>query len=437
MPLQTINYSFYATGADGITHYRVYAKNGTNFVGTGVPDSDYLIALLDKSNRNLSYEPKQTGDYFFRIYSYNADARKLSNGYASGYTTVTGSATAEDYKISTLRLARQGKNSSNQAVKSGFVNDLNPDFTWQVGNHDPELLKDNTEFRITTRPVSTSSTPDSTIYYELTGYRTNISKPRYIYDIKQNIAASGGPYRNYDLVVEMHKRDGTTSAGNIITGPRTATESWSHANGYDKITIFNEKPTGIWLTTGDETYNGYQTKQWVDGERNLHIEFTSGELPADIIGARVFHSTNSFEPSGYIDPTGGIITSGIGQIDVYSSDVLFENIQNFNLTKHMVVPTYIENTGFVSATFFDTYELNMYENNIARIPVDQLSPVREVYSTGSYHKLSIFNNLSLHNTGDADQYAEFQYRSPIGGSGFHTVYMKDKDGDDIIISTFT
>lgn len=439
MPLQTIHYSFYATGTEGVTHYKVYAKNGSNFAGTGIPDNQYLINVLGITNNNLSYEPKTTGDYFFRFYSYNTDTRTTSTNFATGYVTVTGQQTASDYSVSTLRVARGGTNNASASLASGKINRLEPMFSWQVGNQDPEMLKDSTEFRITTRPVSTSSTPDSTIYYELTGYRVDISDPRFLYSYKQNIASSGGPYRNYDIVVEAHNRDGSTSAGNTINGPLSATETWSNAAGYDKLTIYNEKPTGLWLTTGNLTSNGYQTRQWIDGNKNLNIEVISGQIPEDFVGARVFYSVDSFQNSGYYtttSSTGYFISSGIGQSGVEYSNILFEDYPNFRKGYSISVPTNIENTGFASISFFDTYELESY-GAIERIPVNEISPVVPVYSTGSYHYLSTFNTLRLHNTGDAADTFDIQYRSPIGGTGYHIVYGKDRNNLDCIISTFS
>lgn len=435
MPLNQIEYSFYATGDSGITHYKTYLKKDSDFSGTGIPDNQYLISVLKAGNTTLTYEPKETGIYYLRFYSYNSEARKVSTNFKETSVTVTGDQTPEDYLISSLRIKNNGRNYTNQSIKSGQVDDIDPLFSWQVGHPDPEALKDNTEFRITIRPISYTATPNSDIYYEISGYRPPINNPTYIYSYNQNVAASGGPYRNYDIVVEAHDRQGRTSAGNIITGPRSAVETWSNTDGFDKISIFNNKPTGIWLTTGDETYNGYQTKQWVDGERNLHIEVISGSIPPSIIGARVFYSIYQFEPSGVYDSTGKFISSGIAQSGVEFSNVLFEDFQDFRIKNHYVIPTNIENTGFCSVGYFDKYELNIF-GDIAAIPDPQVCPIVPVHSTGSYHIVSVFNHLRLHNTGDAVQHVEFQYKNPVGVTGYHTVYMKDINDENIIISTF-
>lgn len=437
MPLHRIDYSFYSTNETGVTHYKTYLKSGSDFTGTGVPDNSYLISVVQAGANQLYYETKETGNYYLRFYSYNADNRTISNTYSSTSVTVTGGASIEDYSLSTLRLKRNGRNYTNQSVKSGEVFDLDPEFAWQVGNPDPERLKDNTEFRITTRPISITSTPDSNIYYEITGYKPDISNPRFIYSYKQNVSASGGPYRNYDIIVEAHDKNGNTSAGNYILSPRRATENWSNTNGYDKISIFNEKPTGIWLTSGiNEALNGYQTKQWVDGERNLHIEIISGSIPPSIVGARVYYSTGYFVNSGYYDATGLLISSGIGKTGVNYSNIEFNNIQDFRSKQHFVVPTDITNTGYVGVSFFDRYELNIF-GNVENIPhgID-ICPVIPVYSTGSYHIMSVFNHMKLHNTGDPNQHVEFQYRDMVGESGFHIVQMKDINNQNIIISTF-
>lgn len=437
MPLHRIDYSFYSTNETGVTHYKTYLKHGSDFSGTGVPDNDYLISVVKAGTNQLYYEAQETGDYYLRFYSYNSDNRTISSSYSSASVTVTGGVSIQDYSVSTLRLKRNGRNFTNQSVKSGQVSELDPEFSWQVGNPDPERLKDNTEFRITVRPISVTSTPDNSIYYEITGYKPDISNPRFIYSYKQNVSASGGPYRNYDVVVETHDRNGDTSAGNSILSPRRATESWSNINGYDKISIFNNKPTGIWLTSGvNEAINGYQTKQWVDGERNLHIEIISGSIPPSIVAARIYYSKDYFVNSGFFNNTGLSISSGIGQSGVNYSNIEFNKIQDFRAKQHFSVPTNITNTGYVGVSFFDKYELNIF-GNVENIPhgID-VCPIVPVYSTGSYHIMSVFNYMKLHNTGDPDQHVEIQYRDMIGDSGYHMIVMKDINDENIILSTF-
>lgn len=435
MPLQKVKYSFYNTNASGVTHHKVYVKQGSDFVGTGVPDDSYLDSILKLGTNIFEYQPKSADDYYFRFYSYNSDNRKISSSYTSTSVSVTGSQNQKDYKISSLRIKKGGHNYVTNSIKSGDVFDTEPEFSWQIGNHDPEALQENVLFRITTRPISNTSTPSSHIYYEITGYRPNIRNPKYVHSYQQVIGSSGDGTRSYDIVIETHDRTGATSAGNTINGPKSATETWSHTNGFDKISIFSNKPTGIWLTTGDETYNGYRTKQWIDGERNLHIEIISGKIPRKIVGARLYYSINPFTNSGLYDPTGGSISSGIGQSGVGYANINFSDYNDFYSKNHFYAPTNIENTGHCAVSYYDIFDLEIY-GSIENCPHIDISPVVPIYSTGSYHILSVFNTLKIHNTGDENQHVDIQYRSPIGASGYHTVYMTDKNNEDIIINTF-
>ena len=82
-------------------------------------------------------------------------------------------------------------------------------FTWQVGYH---TLQNNepVQFRATIRPLTDNEQynriPNPTVLYEETGIVLNSSDGlgRWQFPLSVNSTIAGGPYRNYQLVIEAH-----------------------------------------------------------------------------------------------------------------------------------------------------------------------------------------------------------------------------------------
>ena len=80
--------------------------------------------------------------------------------------------------------------------------------------------------------------PSQTILYEQTGITINnvANNGQWSFPIETNAALSGGPYRDYQVVIEAHDVNGNTSAGNIVGTSNEA--GWpSFSQGYDIIAV--------------------------------------------------------------------------------------------------------------------------------------------------------------------------------------------------------
>lgn len=80
---QVIQYAFLIDDYKFINSYKIYATTG-NFVDENVPDESLLAAVLPADILQGNYLPTYSGDYTFRVYSYNEVDNLYSNGCASG-----------------------------------------------------------------------------------------------------------------------------------------------------------------------------------------------------------------------------------------------------------------------------------------------------------------------------------------------------------------
>jgi len=407
MARQTINYSFSVPNLSGITNYRVYGKTGAFVGATTVPDPEFLIANLDVNTTSYSYIPKETGIYYFRFYSFNSEAQKLSTGYATAQTTVTGIADINDVTISNLRTDRGLSNTT--GIISGNYNKTDPVFRWQVASTDPDFLIDTLQYRITVREPSFSNTPSSTIYYETSEY-ANFEDPQFRFSMENNEGTSGGPHRNYDIVVEAYhtESNGVTSAGNVInTGYLATTENWSNPDGYDIFYLYSNKPTGTELTTGITPTGdtaSLVTEQWI-ANNEIQINVISGSFSQDYLGGIIYYSKDYFsrDVESYVSGA-QVASSGIRSSGVYSVEFSLGDSLN-NLRNKIIVPTTLQNTGYICIGFYDAFDAR--RGNTEDEFGYNLSPTVPIFSSGQYNQLSITERLYFHQsgvlTGNADK----------------------------------
>jgi hypothetical protein len=194
-------------------------------------------------------------------------------------------------------------------INSGITiirnNDTDPVFTWSVGSDNVFANTGSYKYMATVRANPNSSRiPTHDIVYRESG----ITDTRWEFSLTKNIASSGGPYRDYQVVIEAYNAQGKTSAGNQV-GAEEARNWNRYSNGYDLIEISNLRQGGIdtslsiptetilgsgyYRNTGDYTGN-YYTFQYMTSKGDISIEFLSGSFDSDLVGGFLYVSSGRF-----------------------------------------------------------------------------------------------------------------------------------------------
>lgn len=314
-----IDYNFLVDDISNIDNYKIFIKTG-DFENDNIPDRRYLSTELSPLVKNGRFVPTETGVYYFRVYSYNAKNNIYSAGYASGVVSIYGFDPVKEISISSLKVEDLNYpytgNALNRYVTFVKDNDANPTFVWQVAYGDVQNVN-NINYRATVRPYNASfgRIPMNPVLYEETG----ISTERWTFDVVKNINSSGGPYREYQVVIEAYDENGLTSAGNRIGYIDNSFHAYPF--GYDLISIENPRQTGIELQDNIPTYvtgifisgtgsflthpardntsimtgnQNYQNNIYIGPNGNLIIEYTSGQFDADLKGGYVYVSKDQF-----------------------------------------------------------------------------------------------------------------------------------------------
>lgn len=274
-----------------------------------------------------------------------------------------------------------GLNNNNITIyqNTGF----SPSFNWQVGINNPSLSIDNLTFRATIRPLNGleqyNRIPSNNILYEETGILINsvTQLGEWSFPLSTNAAISGGPYRDYQVVIEGHDTNGLTSAGNLVG---TNNENgWTQFNqGYDIIAITNPRQTGIELsnnlytqyssTTGNtgnlldtgfylHSGHGYSSLNYMGTHGEINIRYLSGTFNSNIVGGYIYVWTGQFPK---LDTLLGIN----GYDKVYKSQFNFDPNLGYVYHPTAGMPFRGSNNVYVSLSFYDNLDQEAINNGI-------------------------------------------------------------------------
>lgn len=194
----------------------------------------------------------------------------------------------------------------------------NSNFSWQVGFASAYISGQNLQFRATIRPLhgleSYTRIPNQTILFQQTGIVINsvTRQGNWSFPLTTNATISGGPYRDYQVVIEAHDTNGYTSAGNYIV--QGVENGWTMYNqGYDILAIKNPRQTGIELgnnlptqysmatgsgitTTGFTLHSGhgYSTLNYMGTHGEINVRYLSGNFNSNIVGGFIYAWTGQF-----------------------------------------------------------------------------------------------------------------------------------------------
>lgn len=262
----------------------------------------------------------------------------------------------------------------NRNINITGTNDLDPNFSWQVGFKNSESFNQQLQFRVTVRPLTNneanSRIPNSTVLYEETGVLiNNVDRlGAWEFPLSVNAALTGGPYRDYQVVIEAHDSQGNTSAGNRCGSQNE--DGWTaYPEGFDVIAITNVRQTGIELSSNIPTQisgitryftaeTNHASKQYLDANGNITINYTSGIFSSDLVGGFLYTSTIPF-PKYEIFDTGDLF---------YYPRVQKTRFDNFDPTNPYIhIPTAafdIRGAPFIygSISFFDEIDKIILDN---------------------------------------------------------------------------
>jgi len=439
----SLEYSFTVPNYAGINSFNVYVKKD-NWADTTVPSDNYLAAILPYNVTSDTFIPAETGNYFFKVYSVNNEANILSNSAATGWVRVSDMFPVKDIIINSLKLESDiVPNLQGTRLTGEYFTD-SPTFTWQAGTNNDNSLPSSFKYRVSIRPTNNSNVPSSTILFSKNNVAPESSLLKYTFDFDDNKNTIGGPYREYDVVVEAIDTNGLTSAGNSVNlTTNVATEIWNtaslNANGYDILSILNNKPSGFYLSpTGNAVkYANYATRQWIDGNGTIFGAFVSGNIPTDIVGGFGFYST------GLI--TGlEAVTGSPSNYQIYTGEFSYDSLsQAFQIppAKNLDLESSLQlaKTGYLVVSLYDSFDEEVKDDYLAT-PTGKLYFLSGLYRTnpGRFNSKSYVSTINagelmtIHNAGDQTEYAGFK----VINNGTNWILKSvDEDGNEYIIGT--
>jgi hypothetical protein len=278
-----------------------------------IPNASFRIAVLPKDTVVGLYVPSEGGRYSFKVFSANAE------GGTSDSKTVTSNDTGAvnpiiDTTLKNLRLSSDTDTTNtagtNDAALKTFKGYTSPQFNWTFAFLDSTLsnIASNYGFRFTVRKTNNdSNTPlvgySSNILYEKHSIETpntnlNVSE---FFNFADNLASPGGPHRKFDVVVEAHDDDYSSSANSDgaqfkPTAPNQTDSSYGNSVGYDIITVENKQIARSDLNLNETTHDSMNAEiffQIAEPRGQVKIVFTKCNV-SDVQGGFVFLSASSF-----------------------------------------------------------------------------------------------------------------------------------------------
>lgn len=413
--LKAIKYVITESDNTNINSFLVYAKNSqagwttgdfaeqfgngeAPYVGDFTPDSRYLINIIPVNVKSGLYIPSESNIYHFRAYGRNRQGMPSLVPASNSINFSTANA-FNNFTINSLRISDFAEDNLYINRTGAVTTTISPTFIWQAGfrgldNPSGLITSSNMGYRITIRKSVDSNAifpatgyeikgypaaqdrykPSNVIYYELTGYRsTNLGELSYTFESVDNIEAftdyynsvgSGiisGIIREYDVVVEAHLIDGTSSAGGNFTtdanelGRKDATYADVNKNGWDIFYLNNPRtapatlthPTGLTacLVAAESNPAKFCTDQYVNSEGLIKLSILNGSLGSDIQGGYVYSAKTGFS---FPEAMNGVTSNGFAvQNSRFTSlsDPISANSNLFGVK-----------SGFMAVSFFDTFD---------------------------------------------------------------------------------
>lgn len=388
-----------AESAAVISKYLVYVKQGTNLSDSDVAGNTYLINILPPNKTEGDYIPFVSDTYFFRVYSATANNTK-STTYASNEKLVTDLNPISDIIIQSLQLDSESQvlettttptSSSNDpgSRQVGTYTTSDPTYIWQVGFQSNALININLTglgYRVTIRKPSDTNAPDNFIYFgpnnlpvQLTGKFANLS---YTFPFSENKGLPGGPYRNYDIVVEaVNTHDKTSAAGGKYENPvGTPTDTiFTNPFSYDIFGATNPPINDFELTDPTRKITSpYNTEQWINTDGTIKL-WVKQNIPPDWEGGAAYVWTG-LDPFTQNEAFAKFVTPNEPSYGTTDKNIIRIPFEGSGENGLITIPTGI--TGYMSAYMsvspMDSFDLARYQNGILRDDQLKMSSVVKI-----------------------------------------------------------
>lgn len=377
------------------------SKAGLNEISNiTTPSKKKLHSLMHPSDTEILFEPSETGVYEYSIWGYDVRNDMFSASGISGTFIINNLTPIKDVVVGGLTLTTGEVPVFDRYIgvsrSTKRMYEPSPTFAWQMGVTG-ESLAQNFEYRLTIRKPSYSNTPDSLIYYEYAKNTVSSEGLTHQFRFEDNISASGGPFREYDVVVEAVDSSFRTSAGNIVDPNITGyIETWSNPYGYDILYVSNQRITGLYLSqTGNTLFNGYSTRQFVDTSLKININFISGILDEDIAGAYIYFSTGLFS---------GANITGISPIS--SNYNIFTGVASYDSSIsafYCPLPhesRWMKQTGYVCLSVYDSFDAELIKYNPMLRTGLPLTNIVNINFSGSTDNMRVGSIIEIFNHED-------------------------------------
>lgn len=412
--VKKIDYSFNITNTNNISKFLVYIKAGSDFVDSpsDTAGNTYLVNTLPVSVTNGTYVPPASDTYYFRIYSATSNNTKSAT-YATNNILVAGIVPIQDIIVSSLRLDAESEafetttdptiQTNDPGIRqAGTYTTSDPTFLWDVGFQNNTLMNVNLTgigYKVTVREPSLTNTPSNNIYFNVgavnTGKFSNLS---YTFPFSDNITLDGGPYRNYDVVVEaVNTHDKVSAAGGYYENPvgTKVQSTFANSYSYDIFGATNPPINDFKLADSSKNITSlYNTEQWITTDGSIKL-WVKNNVPPDWAGG-VAYVWTGFTPFSENEAFAKFVLPYADKYGTTDKNIIKITFGGSGENGLITIPTGITgySAAYMSVSPADSFDLARYENNILKDDQLTMSNIVKIQKRLGFNDKLLFNAWS-------------------------------------------
>jgi hypothetical protein len=399
-----------------VKDYVVYVAESRAY-GEGIGLADFLTAtpmILPPDRTIFDLEVSAGVVYDLAVYSRNQNDKLCPNGAIYNDFTILKLGKLDGIRPIGPLLAWKSGNPEDPTpptpapIDNGVLT-VNGDpvtIGWNLGNESDKDSFEDIFYRVTMRRPNGNplvDKPNSEIYHQITGIKiseenNNALTARITIDVEYQIenitvgsqprmpALPGSPkppYRNYDMVIEVHDDQGFSSAGRKFIDDQSQSDNeyvyinesglldsdYSNAGGYLLVNISNPPITGVYLSTGVETRTqaftsgSFRTSQYLGNDNYIYLDILDTKYAiSDARGAILYYSGIDFSSGLAFSGKAGTtlidfskdfgLINGIPEKDSTAGDNALSIWGSYNSN---IIPD-DQTSGFMRMAFYDSFD---------------------------------------------------------------------------------